>query len=239
MPLDPSYAHEIAQGVAAGRDRGSVFAFMEGRATDLGSSLISVGQLRQDGPSGVSILCPRGPQGYFRHYVSRRYDQVSPVVARMRSKLVPFMWSEVHVDRSANPLGYRCMSEAREAGLVDALCVPIGTDAGTLGGWVTFFTDRVDGFDARSKAALHFIALMGHHQLTGFDRFPPVATGVLTASEREVLTGVYAGQNTEAISALLGISTRTVEHHIFAASIKLGTSSRLQTALEAARTGQL
>ena len=239
MFMDPSYAHDIAQGVAAGRDRDSVFAFMEGRAADLDARFISVGQLRQDGRSGVSILCPRGPQDYFRHYVTRRYDQVSPVVARMRADLMPFMWSDITDDRIGNPRGHQCMSEAREAGLVDAFCVPIGGAAGALGGWVTFFTDRINGFDAQSRAALHFIALMGHQQLTSLDRSPAAASGMLTTSEKEVLIGIYAGQTSAAIAGLLGISLRTVEHHISSAGLKLGTSTRAQTALEAVRSGQL
>ena len=239
LPVDPSYAHQIAVGLAAESDHASVFAFMERRAISLDSRFISVGQLPEDGKSSVSILCPRGPQDYFRHYVARRYDRVSPVVARMRANMLPFMWSEVNDDRLANPLGHQCMSEAREAGLVDAFCVPIGSSTGILKGWVTFFTDRIGDFDLRAKSALQFIALTGLDRLMSLDSISSAAQGALTPTEKEVLAGVHAGKASDAIAGLLGISVRTVDHHISAAAAKLGTASRVQTALEAMRTGQL
>ena len=238
MAFGQTDADEVSAGFGEAGDADAVFALLENRAISLGSTIVSVGQLQLSSPSRLSIICPNGPRDYFNHYVSRRYDQVSPVVAQLRSSLAPFMWSSVHNDRHINPQGQLCMDEARDAGLVDALCVPMHNDHGMLQGWVTFFTDRVNGFDDHTRSALHVLAVAGHTELQRLSG-QMVAANQLSLAEREILRALVLGQSTASISSMLGVSTRTIEHHVNAASRKLGTSTRQQTVAAAVRSGQV
>lgn len=236
MATNAIYAHEVASKLTASHDLASIFKTMEHQATLVGSSLASLGELHVQ--SGVAILCPNGPEDYFRHYVAQRYDLVSPVVARMRSSLSPFIWSSVTVDRQANPLGYRCMAEAHDAGLVDALCVPVGHASGTLQGWVTFFTDRPQSLDKEARAKLHLLALIGHAQFTHM-RSSDLQQALLSEAEQELLSALSSGTSSNDIALSYGLSQRTVEHHIRGASQKLGTATTMQTLAEAIRRRHL
>lgn len=60
--------------------------------------------------------------------------------------------------------------------------------------------------------------------------------GTLTAREREILELVAAGLTNSQIAARLGITSRTVATLLANAAAKLGTRSRVQTALRAAET---
>ena len=78
--------------------------------------------------------------------------------------------------------------------------------------------------------------------LVGTDVAPEIVqvpSGViLSARERQVLQWVAAGKSSLDVAELLGISARTVEAHVSASAIKLGTANRVQTVAEALRRGE-
>jgi LuxR family quorum sensing-dependent transcriptional regulator len=88
---------------------------------------------------------------------------------------------------------------------------------------------------ARTKPALHLIALYAFdraHRLVGPlpDQGPR-----LTAREREVLVWTADGKSAWEIGELLGIAKRTVDEHAQSASRKLGAANRAQAVAIAVR----
>jgi DNA-binding CsgD family transcriptional regulator len=70
----------------------------------------------------------------------------------------------------------------------------------------------------------------------GLSNGPPPA---LSAREREVLLWAAQGKTAWETSTILGLSPKTVEFHLANCGRKLGTSSKAQTILAAARAGLL
>lgn len=68
---------------------------------------------------------------------------------------------------------------------------------------------------------------------------PPAAKGELTPREAEVLALIADGLANKAIALRLGISENTVKFHAAAVLGKLGTSSRAEAVMAAARRGLL
>ncbi len=57
--------------------------------------------------------------------------------------------------------------------------------------------------------------------------------GSITARQLQVLSWVQEGKSSGDIASILGLSTRTVEHHIEKICRRLGVRTRLQAALKA------
>lgn len=62
---------------------------------------------------------------------------------------------------------------------------------------------------------------------------------ILTERERQVVRCVARGLTAEDAASELFITSRTVEHHMHMAALRLGTSNRIQTVVEAIRRGEI
>lgn len=60
-----------------------------------------------------------------QRYLERDYVQNDPVVAKARTASRPFLWSSVARDRNLSATAQQILSEARDFGMYDGICVPI------------------------------------------------------------------------------------------------------------------
>ena len=240
MPLNPLRAFEITRQLAAARTSADVLDWVAAETAALGSSTITLGYIDEANTAKpLSIVCANGPADYFKHYVQERYDLCSPVVAQMRRSRDPFRWSSVRYDKAANPKGHLCVSEAHDAGLEDGLCIPVRGSDDIMNGWVTIFTQS-GRFDVEAIDTLHFAGLSAHRRMREVARTGKAALRAsLTPREREVLQWVAGGKTSEEIAVILNIAPRTIEQHVSAAAYKLDATNRVQTVVEAMRTGEI
>lgn len=179
------------------------------------------------------------PAGWFERYMAQDYFQHDPVIWRIRSSVLPFMWSEAPYNAEENPLSHRIMQEARDFKLNDGFCVPIYTLHGRQAG-VSLGGERIE-LSNDARAALNLIAIYAHYRAMdlhdrdhgGGERRKPK----LSQREIEVLKWVSLGKTSWEIGEILAISERTANAHIENARIKLNATTRPQAVAEALRHG--
>jgi LuxR family transcriptional regulator, activator of conjugal transfer of Ti plasmids len=173
------------------------------------------------------------PEDWVRHYVARRHYRRDPAVAAGRATTLPFAWSELSAAAKASPV----MLEAREAGLINGISVPIHGPGGQFA-LLSAATSLPDGKFAaalhRLRHPIHVMALHYHAALAERVGTRGPATA-LTGREYDVLLRLVHGSSRREISAALGIAERTVAAHIGNAKRKLGVRSASQAAAKAAR----
>lgn len=172
---------------------------------------------------------------WYERYASQGYVHLDPVARHCFSTTRPFDWSEAPYDSEADLPARRVMEEARDFGMDRGFCVPIHVESGMLGA-VSLVGDP-GGLDGKRRLELHMLALYAHGQL----RFLNTRQGKLaprraiTSRESEVLKWVAAGKTAAEISAITGLSQRTVNQHCENAQRRLGTNNRVHTVVEAIR----
>jgi LuxR family transcriptional regulator, activator of conjugal transfer of Ti plasmids len=221
----------------------------EGSVSDLqGRLLAGLGGLGLDLFSYVGLRLPRAdsalpvilttyPDHWVARYLTRDYQWRDPVMAQAQTAILPFRWSSL----APTPRQRVVMEEARAAGLVSGLCVPVHGAAGETA--VLCFassqdTPVFDALMARHEADLHVMGLYFHAAVAeALAKRPPDAPVRLTMREREILQWVAQGKTTWDISAIVAISERTVIFHIENLKRKLGVTSRSHAVAKAIRLG--
>lgn len=182
------------------------------------------------------LWAERHPPGWMERYLQERYVFEDPVIRRIHGELSPFRWSDAPLSAGIESKQKLIMNEAREFGLVDGFAVPIILTDGTLGS-VSFGGAHVDiPREAFGQVNLIAIYAMGRAvQLRS--EVESGARARLTQREQDALRWAAEGKTLAEIGDLLGISDRTVEHHLKSVASKLGASNRAHTIAEAFRAG--
>ena len=172
---------------------------------------------------------------WYERYTSLGYVHLDPVARNCFSTTRPFDWADAPYDREADLPARRVMEEARDFGMDQGFCVPIHMEGG-MQGVVSLVGDPGD-LDDKRRLELHMLALYAHGQLrflnsTQSELAPRRA---ITGRESEVLKWVAAGKTAAEISAITGLSQRTVNQHCENAQRRLGTNNRVHTVVEAIR----
>lgn len=174
---------------------------------------------------------------YHDRYARKHYERHSPVVRHMRKTSLPFVRRNASYDPVMEPMAHRVMMEARDFGIDDALVVPVYLE-GHLRGWVCSFAQTPIIPDDKLRQ-LNVMALWAHAQ-AGYLRDMGITSGPkLSPREVEVVSWLANGKTAEDIANILNLSPRTVEYHIANAGLKLGTSNRTHTVVEAIRLRQI
>jgi LuxR family quorum sensing-dependent transcriptional regulator len=180
-----------------------------------------------------AVLAHRVPAELFELYVKRRYADVDPAMGRLRQTVEPFRWIDVPYDPEREPRAAELRALVADFGLSQGFFVPIPSPAGTYA--KVWMAGPKPELSARTKPALHLMALYAFDRIRRLVGPPPRALPQLSPREREVLGWVAEGKSTWQISEVLGISERTVNEHVTHACKKLGAANRTHAVAVALR----
>ncbi len=105
----------------------------------------------------------------------------------------------------------------------------------TLEGILTAIRSAVDGATCYSREVLHRIVIDGPRARLADD--PVTRSSLLTSRERDVLLLVAQGLSQRQVAHRLGISVKTVQHHLEGMMVKLDIHDRVELARFAIREG--
>jgi len=170
------------------------------------------------------VLAKKWPAEWFSLYTEKNYDRVDPVIRMCRNTVNPFEWSEAPYDAELEPGAVEVMRRATDFRMSHGFVVPIhgltGYEAGvSLGG------EHLD-LNARSKPALHLIAMYGFDHIRRLLAPSTHPSARLTPREREVIAWASQGKSAWEIGEILNITQRTAEEHLATAARKLGAVNR-------------
>ncbi|MBR0852102.1 autoinducer binding domain-containing protein [Bradyrhizobium diazoefficiens] len=170
------------------------------------------------------VLAKRWPVEWFKLYTEKNYDRVDPVVRKCRQSVNPFEWSEAPYDSELEPGAAEVMRRAADFRMSRGFVVPIhgltGYEAGVSLGGV-----HLD-LNARSKPALHLMAMYGFERIRRLLQPEPHSSARLTPREREAIAWASQGKSAWEIGEILNITQRTAEEHLATAARKLGAVNR-------------
>jgi len=181
------------------------------------------------------------PSSWVRHYFAERYLDEDPVVAQLLVERKPFLWSELDLPENLSRRQLRLFDEARDAGLPNGLTLPIHQ-----GGEIAAVSLVVRGTQGATTAVLNrhrhllYLVALHYHNIARRTLLENALTGestrrraLLSPREREVLEWTAKGKTTWEISAMLGISYKSVEFHIEGAKRKLQVFNRTHAVAKA------
>ncbi len=218
----------------------ALFAVLSEGVAPLGFSSFLVTDVPLPGETLKSQVVLSGwPPGWLSQYSDQNYAHEDVVVRRIKSSCRPFRWSEASQGRPLRPIEARIMGEATEFGMLDGFCVPVHGVTGYQA-CVSFGGNRVD-LTGREASALQLIGLIAYGEARArrlrHGNAEVVEDAGLTAREVEVLRWISRGKSNWDVSVILGISERTIEKHVAAASVKLNTCNRAHAVAESIRLG--
>lgn len=178
------------------------------------------------------------PEDWINHFSARGYARIDPVFHRARHSLTPFRWADLPRG-GMDAAQLRLLEEARDIGLARGIIFPL-----QLPGFRPASCSLVegpDGIDPASLASAHLMVLYFHAAVVRLAerRGGPAADRRLRPREVDCLTLWARGKSEGDIGVLLGISGRTVHHHLEHAKGRFGVATRQQALIEALATGQL
>jgi len=158
------------------------------------------------------------------HYKTRNYASLDPVLHKGLQTTACFDWS--HLDRDTAQLK-KFFGEANDFGIgKNGLTIPI-MGRGSPIALVSFTSDEKTSswrrFVSDQKSALHVVGVTIHEHIW-MNEAPKVGAH-LTAREQECLKWAAAGKTAFETSIILGISERTVRHHLEISRKKLDASN--------------
>ncbi|MGY3646089.1 DNA-binding CsgD family transcriptional regulator [Bradyrhizobium sp. LM4.3] len=141
-----------------------------------------------------------------------------------RQSVNPFEWSEAPYDAELDPGAAEVMNRAGDFRMSRGFIVPIhgltGYEAAVSLGGI-----HLD-LNARSKPALHLMAMYGFDHIRRLLDPAPYSSTRLTPREREVISWASQGKSAWEIGEILHITQRTAEEHLATAARKLGAVNR-------------
>jgi N-acyl-L-homoserine lactone synthetase len=156
-------AFDFVDGISTAGDMGALSELLLAAIEPWGFISFVMGALTRSAAGGRlgGPLCA-SPLSWYERYLREGYLHWDPVARHARSRVHPFLWSEVSWDRRGDPLGRRVMDEARRFGLENGLVVPMlsvggGQNAVSLGG-------RPGALKPCHRQALHLICVYAHHR---------------------------------------------------------------------------
>jgi LuxR family transcriptional regulator, activator of conjugal transfer of Ti plasmids len=175
--------------------------------------------------SGEPVWLTTYPLEWARHYESCSYQNIDPVVSKMRAGVMPFFWNSIPLGRDLTPAQRRFFGEAAEFGLKSGFTVPIHDGQGGVAA-LTLASDQNPRMLMRSMkpllSSIHVAALYFHvHARQKLESIIELERPHLSPREIACLQWLALGKTMWDISEILGISRRTVVFHLENARYKL------------------
>ncbi len=183
-------------------------------------------------PSAVHVaarLISNYPPGWTSHYLANRYQTVDPVILEAGRAPASFAW-DADMNRHLRPESHaEFFEEAARFGIRRGLTIPIHDGRPHVAA-LTIAADtgrpKFDRAIERYEPALQLIATLFHRAARRTLIADRIVDGVaLSPREYECLGWVAKGKTGWEISAILGVSHRTVTFHLENAKQKLGVYS--------------
>jgi LuxR family quorum sensing-dependent transcriptional regulator len=185
------------------------------------------------------VLLNGWPEEWAARYLDNQYFRIDPVIQRTLLSDNAFVWSQALDPCNVDQRALKFMREAQDFKFIDGFSVPIHSIMG-FRAIVTYASDRVD-LSPEAKSALHMISIYAHNkikELKSVDKDSLIKRSkALSPRERECISWCSEGKTAWEISAILGISERTVSHILENAQKKMNTTNRVQLVAEAIRAG--
>lgn len=190
------------------------------------------------GNNPAPVVALNYPVAWTDFYFEHNYQTVDPVVLYAAELDRPFLWdwlsSACKLDRAQHTI----MHQAREAGLMDGVGVPLHGAQGNVC-LVTFATGEVHPCPAVELRTLGVLATQFHAAYSDVGRsdIDRRVVAALSKRERECLEWIALGKTSWDVGMILNISENTVNFHIKNAFKKLDTNNRTTAVVKAIRYG--
>ena len=179
------------------------------------------------------------PEDWMSYYFEKGYEDIDPVRRYVTTWYDgPFFWDQLeHVYRLSKE-EKQVLEEAKEAGLLDGIAVPLHGLGGEVAG-MGFASS--DGGVEVDKNKLSLINAMAHQfnlvYRSIINRSNDARSSGLhiTRREKEVLNWVAVGKSNWEISEILSVSEHTVDFHLRNIFRKLQVNSRITAVVKAIR----
>lgn len=179
------------------------------------------------------------PEPWVRHYVSRRYHEIDPVLIQAQRDSAPFLWDCQKPYSVASAEQQRLFDEAAEFGIDRGLTFPVHTGDGDVA-VLSFFSDQkrntLRSRFEKHRHVLHIAAMYFHASARhNLERLGDCNASLLSADETACLRWVAHGKSMREIGGILDLSRRLVASHLAAAKRKLKATTLPQAVAAALR----
>jgi DNA-binding CsgD family transcriptional regulator len=178
------------------------------------------------------------PEDWMAHYKANLYEKKDPVPRHGFETLRPFTWESIQQTRELKADAKRVMNEAREAGLLDGVAIPICGHNGELAG--VGMASSTGGIrpDVKVLRKLQALAMQFHLAFTDLEKKDRAVGNVhLTGREKEILLWVAEGKSDSVIADIIGVSHAAIRFHMNNIFKKLGANERTLATVKALRQG--
>jgi LuxR family transcriptional regulator, quorum-sensing system regulator BjaR1 len=216
-------------------------SILRGAVTSFGIDYFEVDEVRQSQEARpVDALFGDNHRAWSAHYLERQHYRHDSIVNHVRAHISPVLWRDLLVPGRISESEKRVFDEAGDFGLNDGFCIPICKADGRVQTVACTSKQPLD-LCLQDQSTIRLLALyyvsLGERLWQSSSRRE--ATNSLTPMQRECLAWVRAGKTNWEISAILGISERTVKFHLKAACVRLGVYNRTQAVVEASVRGEI
>jgi LuxR family quorum sensing-dependent transcriptional regulator len=180
------------------------------------------------------VLLDGMPPAWIKRYATRGYIYRDATVRRLCFDQDPFTWASALEQYSDDPAAVRIMHEAADHGACAGLTIPLLTLDADLaacsisGRYFDVPPDRIGTVQLiATYAAARLVLLRGAEP----------REVQLTDREREVLQWAADGKTAWETGEILGVSSKTVEHHLSTSRHKLRALNSVQAVANALRQG--
>jgi DNA-binding CsgD family transcriptional regulator len=183
------------------------------------------------------------PDDWMSYYKANGYERIDPVPRYGYTTSNPFTWDLVTQTRKLGREEKRVMSEAKDAGLLDGLAVPLCGHNGELAG--VGVASSVGGVraDANLLGKIRALSYQFHLAYTELMKKNDLAAPInpakvhLSGREKEILLWAAEGKSDAVIAEIIGVSHATVRFHMNNIFKKLQANERTLATVKAIRHG--
>jgi DNA-binding CsgD family transcriptional regulator len=183
------------------------------------------------------------PNDWMSYYEANHYEKKDPVPQHCFTTCRPFTWDSLAQTRNLKPEQQRVMDEARTAGLLDGVAIPICGQNGELAGVGMASSSGGVRPEINLLNKLRALAMQFHLVYTELEkddppvRDPAVESVHLSEREKEILLWAAQGKSDSVIADIIGVSHSTIRFHMKNIFKKLNANERTLATVKAIRHG--
>ena len=178
------------------------------------------------------------PDDWMSHYKTNQYEKKDPVPRKAFKTFRPFTWDSLSQTEDLASNEKQVLNEAREAGLLDGVAIPIYGRNGELAGVGMASSTGDTRADANVLSKLRTLAMQFHLAFTDLEQEDRAAKSVhLTSREKEILLWAAEGKSDSVIGEIIGVSHATIRFHMNNIFKKLDANERTLATVKAIRQG--